>query len=92
MNAGRDERDALLVALAKAKGVIVEIPKEWKPSTAWGESWGITRCNACHELTQYVERGWFEMKKFAVANGGGVRMIPHYRMTRKCPLWKCAKS
>ena len=75
-----------MAALAKASGTIVPIPPGWETSTQLGERWGITQCEACRQLKKMMRLGWFEMRKFAMQTTGGVRMIQHYRMTKKCPL------
>lgn len=78
-------------ALSRERGGIIPIPAGWKTSTELGEFWGISQYEACRKLKKMIPLGWYESRKYGVQTSNGVRMIPHYRMTSKCPLAKGAK-
>lgn len=81
-----------MLALAMAEGAIVDIPPEWKTAVQIGAGWNVSRFHASAKLKRLMAQGWYEMRKWAVASQSGVRMIPHYRMTEKCPLHQAVKK
>lgn len=81
-----------MLALAQAEGVIVDIPPEWKTAVQLGAEWKISRFHASSKLKRLMALGWFETRKYSVGSASGVRTVPHYRMTEKCPLQRSVKK